>query len=104
MSLLQNKWRLFEMDKEYDLNYSLTKEETDKMYEWRKKHNKKFHKRGFGYRGVSPVSNFEVRFGSCSIGMWCECVCLNCLDKVNSEDTKKAEDIRKSAIYTIREL
>ena len=71
------------MDKEYDLNYSLTKEETDKMYEWRKKHNKKFHKRGFGYRGVSPVSNFEVRFGSCSIGMWCECVCLNCLDKVN---------------------
>lgn len=48
------------MDKEYDLNYSLTKEETDKMYEWWKKHNKKFHKRGFGYQGVSPVSNFEV--------------------------------------------
>lgn len=93
------------MNKEYDSNYSLTKEETNKMYEWQKKHNKKFHKKGFGYQGVSPVSNFEVRFGSCSIGTWAECVCLNCLNRLTLDDNvKNAEKIRKSATYTIREL
>lgn len=95
------------MNKEYDLNYSLTKEETDKMYTWEKKHNKKFHKKGFDYQGVSPISNFEVRFGSCSIGIWCECVCLDCLEKesnINEVDNKSSKNIKKSAIYTIREL
>ena len=93
------------MEKEYDSNYSLTIEETEKMYEWQKKHNKKFHKKGFGYQGVSPVSNFEIRFGTCSIGVWCECVCLDCLSKLTLDnDMKNAEKIRKSATYTIREL
>ena len=91
------------MEQKYDVNYSLTIEETDKMYEWQKKHNKKFHKKGFGYQGVSPVSNFEVRFGSCSIGTWAECVCLNCFNKINN-DNKNVEKVRKLATFEVREL
>ena len=49
---------------EYDVLYSLTKEETSKMCEWEKKHNKKFHKKGFGYQGAIAVSNFEVCYCS----------------------------------------
>ena len=91
------------MEQKYDVNYSLTIEETDKMYEWQKKHNKKFHKKGFGYQGVSPVSNFEVRFGSCSIGTWAECVCLACLNKIN-DDNENVEKVRKLATFEVREL
>lgn len=91
------------MEQKYDVNYSLTIEETDKMYEWQKKHNKKFHKKGFRYRGVSPVSDFEVRFGSCSIGTWAECVCLNCLNKIN-DNNENVEKVRKLATFEVREL
>lgn len=91
------------MEQKYDVNYSLTIEETDKMYEWQKKHNKKFHKKEFRYRGVSPVSDFEVRFGSCSIGTWAECVCLNCLNKIN-DNNENVEKVRKLATFEVREL
>lgn len=92
-------------ENEFYYCYSLTNKEVDKMYEWQKSHNKKFHKKGFGYQGVSPVSNFEVRFGSCSIGTWADCVCLKCLDDSEKiESPKKAEKMRKFAIHEIRGL
>ena len=93
------------METEYNLDYSLTVDEVKKMDEWERKHNKNFHRKGFGYRGVSPVSNFEVRFSTCSIGVWCDCVCLECLRELeNTTDEEKAEKLRKTSSYTIREL
>ena len=89
---------------EYNPSYSLTVEETDKMYEWEKKHNKKFHKKGFGYQGAIGISNFEVRFVSCSIGVWCECVCLNCLEKMKNCDERMLKKLKKNSSYTIKEL
>lgn len=93
------------MEMKFDVCYSLTFSETQSMFEWQRKHNKKFHKKGFGYQGVSPVSNFEVRFGACSIGTWVECVCLRCLENLKDEENpKKIAKIKKSAMFTIRGL
>lgn len=94
-------------DKYYH-SYSMTKEESDKMFEFRKAHNKKYHKKGFGYGGVSPVSNFEVRFGSCSIGTWCECVCLECEKEYkkalgeNPDNKKKLDKLQKQMVIEVR--
>ena len=89
-------------------SYSFSKDEINKMDEWESKHNKKFHKKGFGYQGVSPVSNFEVRIGSCSIGMWADCVCTKCKKEVellkSSGNIKKAEKLDKDSSYTLREI
>ena len=93
---------------EYDVLYSLTKEETGKMHEWEKKHNKKFHKKGFGYQGAIAVSNFEVRIGTCSIGTWIDCVCLDCFKKYESNkdnlSEKKNEKELAKCSYSVREL
>lgn len=94
-------------DKYYH-SYSMTKEESDKMFELRKTHNKKYHKKGFGYGGASPVSNFEVRFGACSIGTWCDCVCLECEKEYkraleeNPNDKKKLDKLKKQMTIEIR--
>ncbi len=86
----------------YDLNYSLTKEQTKKMYEWQKSHNKKYHKKGFGYQGASPVSNFEVRFGSCSLGSYADCVCTKCYNEWKEEtDDKKKNKLAKFMQYEL---
>ncbi len=86
----------------YGKHYSLTAEQEKAVEEWKHLHNKKHHKKGFGYQGASPVSNFEVRFGACSIGDWEECVCINCLKKANEEtDQKKKEKILKNAKFEI---
>lgn len=89
----------------YDASLSVTREQSDAMYKWRAEHNKKCHKKGFGYRGTSPTSNFEIRFGSCSIGNWADCVCTSCLEAAdNAEevgDTKAAEKIRKRAKFEV---
>ena len=77
------------------------------MYEFERKHNKKYHKNGFGYQGVSPVSNFEIRFGLCSIGTLAECICINCLKKYEEKVRLSKEKIDKYSekySYTIREL
>lgn len=94
----------------FDGTCSLTKEEADKVHLLQKSHNKKFHKKGFGYQGVSPVSNFEIRFGSCSLGSWCDCVCTVCekgYNKLLSEDSldsKKLEKLKKQAFMEVRGL
>ena len=86
----------------YSKYYSLSAEQEKSVEEWQHIHNKKYHKKGFGYQGASPVSNFEVRFGACSIGDWAECVCLNCLKKAEEEtDQKKKDKIKKMAKFEI---
>lgn len=86
----------------YSRYYSLSAEQEKSVEEWKHLHNKKYHKKGFGYQGASPVSNFEVRFGACSIGDWAECVCLNCLKKAEKEtDAKKKDKIKKIASFGI---
>lgn len=96
-------------DKYYH-SYSMTKEESDKMFVLRKAHDKKYHKKGFGYGGASPVSNFEVRFGACSIGTWCECVCLECekeykkILEESSDDKKKLDKLKKQMTIEIRDI
>ena len=76
----------------YDTNFSLTKEQSEAMRKWQIAHNKKFHKKGFGYQGVSPVSNFEIVIGSCSLGSYADCKCKVCMEeaeKTNDEKLKK---------------
>lgn len=89
----------------YDEAFSITREQSAAMNEWQKAHLKKYHKKGFGYRGASPVSVFEIRMGSCSLGTYATCVCTSCLEKAkNAEeagDTKNAEKIRKNAEYEV---
>lgn len=86
----------------YSKYYSLSAEQEKSVNEWKHIHNKKYHKKGFGYQGASPVSNFEVRFGACSIGDWANCVCLNCLKKAEAEtDAKKKDKLRKAASFEI---
>ncbi|MBR6610816.1 MAG: hypothetical protein IKK93_01065 [Campylobacter sp.] len=86
----------------YDLNYTLTKKQTEEMYKWQTEHNKKYHKKGFGYQGASPVSNFEVRFGTCSLGDYADCVCTSCYDKWKEEiDAKKRDKIAKYMQYEL---
>ena len=89
-------------NEKYDAVYSLTKEQTAKMNEWKHIHNKKYHKKGFGYQGASPVSNFEVRFGTCALGSWAECVCLECMEYAKKEtDNKKISKLKKKASFEI---
>ena len=90
---------------QYDSSLSITREQSVAMNEWQKAHLKKYHKKGFGYRGVSPTSVFEIRMGSCSLGTYANCVCTSCLEKADNaekaNDMKNAEKIRKNAKFEV---
>jgi hypothetical protein len=96
-------------NEKYSRHFALTKEDDDKIFAWQEEHNKKYHKRGFGYQGASPVSNFEIVFGSCSIGDWCDCVCTKCqetaktLVETNPRKAAKIEKQSKFKVFTIDE-
>lgn len=93
----------------YDYSCSLKKEESEKMHNWQNIHMKKYHKGYYkGYHGASPVSPFEVRFGSCSLGSYADCFCTlcerdykTCMDK---DLLKDAEHISKRMKFEIRGL
>ena len=97
-------------NEKYDSSYSLTKEESAKMNEWTSKHMKKYHKQWFKeYHGASPVSPIEVRWGSCSIGTYADCVCTLCEKAYNMnahelENEKEAEKIKKNMSYNLRPI
>ena len=83
----------------YDHNYSLTRNEVEKMDEWCKKHSKKYHKPR--YTGAVDVSNYEVRFGSTSIGCYADCICTECEKEYEASHD---EEIRKRMSYSLRDL
>lgn len=89
----------------YDSTLSITKEQSKAMYKWQENHNKKYHKKGFGYQGVSPTSNFEIKIGSNSIGTYADCICISCMEKAANadevNDAKAAEKIRKQASFEV---
>ena len=62
----------------YSPDYSLTKEEGEKLDKWMKAHNKKYHKKGHKHTGAIGVSNFELNMGWTSIGEWIDCECTEC--------------------------
>lgn len=75
----------------YDANLSITKDQSEAMYKWQTAHNKKYHKKGFGYQGVSPVSNFEIIIGSCSLGSYATCRCKVCTEEAKKANSAKIE-------------
>ena len=90
---------------QYDSSFSITREQSESMRKWQDAHVKKYHKKGFGYRGASPTSVFEIRMGSCSLGTYADCVCTSCLEKADNaekaNDMKNAEKIRKNAKFEV---
>ena len=64
----------------------LSKEDCKKANDWVIKHEVKFHPKSFlglehVYKGVSPVSKYELRKGWSSIGDWVSLVCTECKEK-----------------------
>ena len=92
----------------YDPELSVSREDSDKVNKWMKKHDKKYHPKGLGYQGCTPVSNFELRKGWTGLGAWCDMVCTHCLDRADEleeqGDKKAAEELRKDARYQIEEI
>ena len=93
----------FDISPTVDMNYSLTKDQTKAMHEWQNKHYAKYHKnRDNEYHGASPMSIFSVKFESCSIGDWANCVCSVCQKAADAEtDEKKKEKLKKQGTYEI---
>lgn len=89
----------------YDGSLSITRGQSKAMNEWQTEHNKKYHKKGFGYRGASPTSNFEIVIGSNSIGTYADCRCTSCLEAAENArevgDNKASEKIRKRAFFEV---
>ena len=79
----------------YSPDYSLTKEEGEKLDKWMKAHDKKYHRKGHKYTGAIGVSNFELNMGWTSVGEWIDCECTEC---------KKAGVDRKTYVFEIRGL
>lgn len=93
----------FDISPTFDTNYSLTKDQTKAMSEWQASHFTKYHKNYAKVRhGVSPMSIFSVKFESCSIGDWANCVCSKCMEAADAEpDEKKKEKLKKRGTYEI---
>jgi len=91
----------------YDYDLSITKEESDKISKWEKKHYKKYHKNEPS-KGAILVSNFEVKFQSTSIGTYCDCICNSCLEKARYAESIGDDDLaaklKKEAIFEVRGL
>lgn len=91
----------------YDHSFSLTKEESDKVSKWEKKHYKKYHKNEVS-RAAIAVSNFEIQFRATSIGVYCDCVCKSCLEQAKQVDelgeVDLAKKLKKDAIFEVRGL
>lgn len=89
----------------FDYSYSLTKEQGEKIGEWKDKHFKKYHK--IKYKGAIGVSDFELRFRATSIGTYAECVCTECekeYEKLKDTDPRKAEKIKGRMSITAKGL
>lgn len=87
--------------KEYCRSYSLTNEDVKKMDDWITKHDKKHHKKGYGYQGAVGVSRHYVEFMSTSIGVGADCVCKECNKKY--EKTKQDLEEVKKELYNSTE-
>lgn len=89
----------------FDYSYSLTKEQGEKIGEWKEKHFKKYHK--IRYKGAIGVSDFELRFRATSIGTYAECVCTECekeYEKLKETEPRKAEKVKERMRITAKEL
>lgn len=89
----------------FDYSYSLTKEQGEKIYEWKEQHFKKYHK--IRYKGAIGVSDFELRFRATSIGTYADCVCTECekeYEKLKETEPRKAEKIKERMSITAKEL
>ena len=73
------------------------------MREWQNKHYNKYHKNyAKMQKGISPMSIFSVKFESCSIGSWANCICSKCMKAADIEtNEKKKEKLKKRGIYEI---
>ena len=48
------------------------------------------------------MSIFSVKFESCSIGGWANCICSKCMEAANIEtNEKKKEKLKKRGTYEI---
>lgn len=88
----------------YDPELSITREDSEKVNKWMKAHMEKFHPKGLGYQGATPVSNFELRKGWTGIGPWCDMVCTLCLEKAEKLKGKKAKKLKEDATFNIEKL
>lgn len=92
----------------YDPDLSVSREDSERVNKWMKKHDEKYHPKGLGYQGCTPVSNFEMRKGWTGLGAWCDMVCTCCLDRAKEleEAGKKdeAEKLKKDATFEIEEI
>ena len=88
----------------YDPELSITRKDSEKVNKWMKAHMEKFHPKGLGYQGATPVSNFELRKGWTGIGPWCDMVCTLCLEKAEKLKGKKAKKLKEDATFNIEEL
>lgn len=87
--------------KEYCRSYSLTNEDVEKMDNWIAKHDKKYHKKGYGYQGAVGVSRHYVEFMSTSIGVGADCICEECNKKY--EKIKQDLEEAKKELYNSTE-
>lgn len=71
-------------------SYSMTNDDVKKMDDWISEHDKKFHKKGYGYQGAIGVSRDEVRMMSTSIGVGIDCVCTEC-EKLYKNQKEKVD-------------
>lgn len=83
----------------YDTSYSLTRDESEEMSKWQEQHSKKYHKPR--YKGAIGVSDYVVRFGSTSIGVYADCYCTECEKEY---ERTHDENIKKRMSYEIRGL
>lgn len=93
----------FDISPTFDTSYSLTKDQTKAMHEWQISHFYKYHKSyAKMQKSVSPISIFSVKFESCSIGNWANCICSKCMEAAEAEtDEKKREKLKKRGTYEI---
>lgn len=78
----------------YDLDYSLTKEQSKKQEKWIQKHLKKFH-HDKKYQGAIGISQFQTVMGFTSIGRFVYCIC---------EDCKKQGKMMEDYSFTVQEI
>jgi len=93
----------------YSSEYSMSKEDEEKMNNWRKEHLDKFHNGKVESHGATPVDNFTVEYCITGLGTYCICKCSRCYNKYleakqKSPSQKELTKMYNDAVYTIKEI
>ena len=94
----------------YSVEYSMSKEEEEKMNAWRHEHTKKVHGGKYNYSGATPVDRYSVKYQATGLGMSCDCVCEECYKKYEevSKDNKIPYETKRKlyqkAVYVVQEV